>query len=194
MLVGYVSDEYYAALADVSLEFRRAGAPPVVARSAASGAVYVDLPAGDFEVCLSKPGFGSKRVRTALGRRSVHFRLLSDRLLGYAWPKWCRGGDSVQFRVHATEPYKLGLWRYGYHKEFIRNIGWYDDHGPRACMQTIPDGHFVERGVSWDNGFGLHQQFLTAPERTGLYYFHAQTESGTFFSFPLVVAPAQPQA
>ena len=47
-----------------------------------------------------------------------------------AWPKWCRGGDPVQFRVHAVEPYKLGLWRYGYEKEqaereldaFIRDL------------------------------------------------------------------------
>src|SRR5262249_51276579 len=32
------------------------------------------------------------------------------------------------------------------------------------------------------------------PERSGLYYFHARTAAGTFFSFPWVVAPAQPQA
>ncbi|HJT76927.1 MAG TPA: N,N-dimethylformamidase beta subunit family domain-containing protein, partial [Gemmataceae bacterium] len=33
-----------------------------------------------------------------------------------------------------------------------------------------------------------------APERTGLYYFHARGESGAFFSFPLVVAPPRPRA
>ncbi len=110
------------------------------------------------------------------------------------WPKWCRGGERVEFRVHTVEPYKLGLWRYGYRKEFLRNIGWYDNHGPRACMQTLPDGHFVETGVNWDNGFGLHRQVITAPDRTGLYYFHAKGESGAFFSFPLVVAPARPRA
>jgi N,N-dimethylformamidase len=195
MLVGYVSDEYYAALADVLLEFRGADGSRLVTRSSSSGAIVADLTPGDYEVCLSKPGFGSKRVKASIATSSpFHFRLLSDRLLGYAWPKWCRAGDRVEFRVHAVEPYKLGLWRYGYHKEFIRNIGWYDNHGPRASMQLVPDGHFVERGVGWDNGFGLHRQFLTAPERTGLYYFHARGESGAFFSFPLVVAPAQPQA
>ena len=108
-IIGYVSDESYAALADVALEFRAPGAAPVVVRSAPSGAVYGDVPAGEYEVCLSKPGFGSKRVRAALGRGPVHFRLLSDRLLGYAWPKWCRGGDAVQFRAHSVEPYKLLL-------------------------------------------------------------------------------------
>jgi hypothetical protein len=194
MLVGYVSDEYYAALADVALEFRGAAADPLVTRSSASGAVYADLAPGAYEVCLGKPGFGSKRVQlTVADATPLHFRLLSDRLLGYAWPKWCRGGESVQFRVHTVEPYKLGLWRYGFRKEFVRNIGWYDNHGPRAAMQTLPDGHFVEQGVNWDNGFGLHRQMIQAPQRSGLYYFHAKAESGEFFSFPLVVAPVKPQ-
>jgi hypothetical protein len=196
MLLGYVSDEYYAALADALVEFRGPNGLRRVLRSAPSGALDGDLSPGEYEVCLSKPGFGSKRVRATIGTgRPMHFRLLSDRLLGYAWPKWCRGGDPVQWRVHTVEPYKLGLWRYGYRKEFLRNIGWYDNHGPRACMQTVPDGHFVETGVAWDNGApGVHQQLIHAPERTGLYYFHAKGESGAFFSFPLLVAPAQPRA
>jgi hypothetical protein len=37
MLVGYGSDESYAALADVALEFRAPGAAPVVVRSAPRG-------------------------------------------------------------------------------------------------------------------------------------------------------------
>jgi hypothetical protein len=195
MLLAYVSDEYYAALAGVAVESRGATMPPLVVRSAPSGAVYADLPPGSYEVCLSKRGYGSKRVQAAVGGPlPLQLRLLSDRLLGYAWPKWCRCGDRVQFRVHSTAPYKLGLWRYGLHKEFVRNIGWYDNHGPRAAMQTVPDGFFVERGVGWNNGFGIHRQVITAPERSGLYYFHARNESGEFFSFPLVVAPLRPQA
>jgi hypothetical protein len=195
MLVGYVSDENYAALADVHLEFRGAGATWEVCLSTASGAVHAQLPAGEYEVCLARPGFGSKRVKHCVGPDApIQFRLLSDKLLGYAWPKWCRAGETVEFRVHAVEPYKLGLFRYGYHKEFVRNIGWYDNHGPRACMQTLPDAHFVETGVNWNNGFGVHRQVIAAPARTGLYYFHARGESGAFFSFPLVVAPDRPRA
>jgi hypothetical protein len=195
MLVGYVSDENFAALADVQLEFQETGALPVVCRSSASGAVYADLKPGNYEVCLARPGFGSKRVRHQIGPEApIQFRLLSDRLLGYAWPKWCRAGETVEFRVHAVEPYKLCLFRYGYHKEFVRNIGWYDNHGPRACMQTLPDAYFVETGVGWNNGFGVHRQVITAPGRSGLYYFHTRGESGAFFSFPLVVAPSRPGA
>jgi hypothetical protein len=194
MLIGYVSDEYYAALPEVLLEFRGPPEIPTVLRSSSSGSIYGDLGPGIYEICLSKPGYGSKRVTATIGNGPIQFRLLSDQLLGYAWPKWCQGGDRVEFRVHTVEPYKLGLWRYGYRKEFIRNIGWYDNHGPRACLQTLPDGPVVERGVGWDNGFGVHRQFLTAPEQSGLYYFHAWGESGQFFSFPLVVAPPRPRA
>lgn len=193
MLAGYVSDEYYAALGDVAVEFRGPGGDAVV-RSAPSGAIHVALPAGDYDVCLSRPGFGSKRVSARIGGPPVHFRLLSDRLLGYAWPKWCRSGERVEFRVHSVEPYKLTLWRYGLRKEMVRNVGWYDNHGPRAAMQTVPDGHFVETGVRWNNGFGVHRQTITAPAASGLYYFHARSEPGAFFSFPLVVAPTEPRA
>ncbi len=35
---------------------------------------------------------------------------------------------------------------------------------------------------------------IEAPEKSGLYYFHAKTESGQFFSFPWIVAPAKPQS
>ena len=192
MLIGYVSDEYYAALADVAVEVHGPGGLHLLARSWPSGAIHADVPPGDYEICFAKPGFGAKRVRAAITPdRPISFRLLSDRLLGYAWPKWCRAGDRVEFRMHAVEPYKLGLWRYGLRKEFIRNVGWYDNHGPRACMQTLPDGPFEQTGVKWDNGHGVHRQVLTAPERTGLYYFHAKGESGAFFSFPLVVGLAR---
>jgi hypothetical protein len=188
--IAYVSDEYYAALPDTAVELLGLDGQATLTRSGPSGAVYAEIPRGLFEICLSKPGYGSKRVREYIGGDTpLHFRLLSDRMLGYAWPKWCKGGDSVEFRMHAVEPYKLGLWRYGLHKEFIRNVGWYDNHGPRAVMQTLPDGHFVETGVGWDSGHGQHRQLIVAPERSGLYYFHARGESGVFFSFPLVVAP-----
>ncbi len=195
MVTAFVSDEYYAALAGARLEFRRGGTV-WLARSSASGSVHeLSLAPGDYEVCLALRGYGSKRVRVTLRADApAHFRLLSDRLLGYAWPKWCRGGDRVEFRVHSVEPYKLTLHRYGLRKEFVRNVGWYDNHGPRAAMQTLPDGHFVETGVRWNNGFGLHRQVIVAPERGGLYYFHARGESGAFFSFPLVVAPPRPRA
>ena len=88
MLIGYVSDEYYAALADVYLEFRGPGNRRFLTHSAPSGAIYLDIPPGEYEVCLSKPGFGSKRVKGIVNPAALaQFRLLSDRLLGYG-PKY----------------------------------------------------------------------------------------------------------
>lgn len=201
VLIAYVSDEYYAALAGVSVELFPSDGSHHVVQSTPSGALHAEVPAGLCHAVLAHPGFGSKRSAfTVDPDRPHHFRLLSDRLLGYAWPKWCRAGDPVQFRVHSVEPYKLLLHRHGLDLELIRNVGWYDNHGPRAVMQTLPDGHFVESGVAWDNGAtpaqssSAHAQTITAPDRSGLYYFHAHTASAAHTSFPLVVAPRKPTA
>ena len=198
MLIGYVSDERDLALCDVAVEFENE-ARSVDARSRASGAVYAELLPGDYTVHLSRSGYGPKRVGLTVGElhQPYRFRLLSEGLLGYAWPKWVKSGEASEFRVHSPAAYKLGLWRYGYEKEFIRNLGWFDDHGPRATEQLLPDGDFTGTGVGWNRvGYGSrwHQQRVVAPERSGLYSFHAKTASGGFCSFPWIVEPAQPSA
>jgi hypothetical protein len=195
MLIGYVSDERYVALPGVLLEFI-SGGRSVEARSRASGSVHAELAPGEYDVVLSKQGYGSKRVRlTVRPDEPYQFRLLSDGLLGYVWPKWVKAGDDAEFRVHAVEAYKLELWRYGLRKEFLRNLGWHDEHGPRATMQITPDGDYTQTGVRWNQeGYHIkvHRQRVAAPERSGLYYFHASTASGAFFSFPWIVAPRRP--
>ena len=198
MLIGYVSDEKYIALADVLLEFVDGAGRSFEARSRASGAVYAELPAGEFLVTLQKPGYGSKRVRMSpQPGQPYHFRLLADGLLGYAWPKCVRAGATAEFRVHAVEPYKLDLWRYGWAPEFVQGLGWHDEHGPRATMQITPDGDYTQTGARWNQVGYLsphHTQKVAAPARSGLYYFRASTPSGLRFSFPWVVAPAQRRA
>ena len=198
MLVAYVSDERFLALPDVLLEFERDGCS-VETRSRASGSVHAELPPGAYRVTLQKPGFGAKRVDVEVGpgRPPHQFRLLSDGLLGYAWPKWVKAGEKSEFRVHSVEPYELSLWRYGIEKELVRSLGWFDEHGPRATMQITPDGDYTQTGVAWNrHGYAnpaLHQ-YVKAPARSGLYYFHARTARGAEFSFPWIVAPAVPRA
>jgi N,N-dimethylformamidase len=197
MLIGYVSDERYVALTDVLLEFE-SKARSVETRSRASGAVYADVTPGPYRVTLARQGFGSKRVEMVVREGEPYqFRLLSDNLLGYAWPKWVRAGEASEFRVHSSEAYKLTLWRYGQEKELVGTIGWFDEHGPGATVQITPDGDYTQTGAQW-NRFGYtsphHKQYVTAPERSGLYYFHASTASGRFFAFPWIVAPATPAA
>lgn len=196
MLIGYVSDERYVALADVGIEIDRDDTLVEVVHSTPRGRVCADLEPGTYRFTLVKDGFGAKSVTLDLPRPEPYqFRLLSDCILGYVWPKWVRSGERSEFRVHSHEPYQLSLWRYGLEKEFVAMLGWFDEHGPRAVMQITPDGDYVQTGVGWNKiGYGSphHTQFVTGPERSGLYYLHAKSESGRFFSFPWVVAPANP--
>ncbi|HEY2910997.1 MAG TPA: N,N-dimethylformamidase beta subunit family domain-containing protein [Gemmataceae bacterium] len=200
MLIGYISDERYAAVPDVLLEFLDEAGRSWDARSRASGAVHADLPDGRYRVVLQKPGFGAKFSNIEIPQAEPHhFRLLADGLLGYAWPKWVRSGEASEFRVHSTEPYKLELWRYGWEPEFVRSLGWHDEHAPRAVMQITPDGDFTRTGVMWNRtGYrnSVHSQHVAAPERSGLYYFRAYSNGDPprEFSFPWIVAPARPQA
>ncbi len=198
MLIGYVSDEKFVALPGVLLEFVNRQGESWEARSRASGSVFADIPAGEYVVTLHRPGYGGKRVPLTLPLvEPYHFRLLADGLLGYAWPKCVRTGDHSEFRVHSVEQYQLSLWRYGWEKELVRNLGWHDEHGPRATMQITPDGDYTQHGVGW-NQIGYtsptHRQFVTAPDRSGLYYFHALTSTGSHFAFPWVIAPLRPTA
>jgi len=197
MLVGYVSNERYVAVADALLEFRD-GDRVVTARSTISGAVYAELSPGTYEVVIGRDGYGSKVLSADISAdEPFHFRLLSDCLLGYMSPRCVKSGERSEFRVHAVEEYELELWRYGAEKEFVRRIGTFDEHGPRATMQITPDGDYTQQGVAW-NKEGYHSQalnqFIEAPQKSGLYYLHARTKSGESFCFPWVVAPATPQA
>ncbi len=197
MLLGYVSDERYLALPGVHVELLGSHGS-IATSSRASGAIYADIAPGRYEIVLAKEGYGAKRVNCDLAADAPRqFRLLRDGLLGYAWPKWVQSGDASEFRVHSDAAYKLDLWRYGWKKELIKPIGWFDEHGPRATVQITPDGDYTQPGVQW-NKFGYssphHKQFVTAPDRSGLYYFHAKSEAGHFFSFPWIVAPRQPRA
>ena len=195
-LLAYVSDEMYVALAGVAGEFESEESGEIaVLHSSPRGAFYAGLPPGPYRVTLSKNGYGAKTSRALLGGEAPHqFRLLSDGLLGYMWPKWVRGGETSEYRVHALEQYQLTLWRYGQKREFVRMIGWVDEHGPQANRQILPDGDFTPAGVRWNcDGFPA-PPVITAPERTGLYYLWAKTPSGKEFSFPWVVAPPRPRA
>jgi hypothetical protein len=198
MLIGYVSDEQYVAQADVALEFVNGQGDSWETRSRASGAVVLELPPGSYRIILQKPGFGAKFSQVTIPVSQPHqFRLLSDGLLGYAWPKWVRSGDESEFRVHSIEQYRLELWRYGWKPERVRELGWHDEHGPRATMQITPDGDYTRTGVEWNRvGYvsATHRQYVTAPQQSGLYYFRASTRSGRQFSFPWIVAPARPAA
>ncbi len=197
MLIGYLSDEDFAAIPDALVEIAN---PDVrkTTRTSVTGRIDMDLPPGAYRIWFAKPGYGSKSVDISLPVEKPHqFRLLSDMIRGYVWPKWVTAGDNAEFRVHSTEPYNLDLWRYGYKKEHVRAVGAFDEFGPRACAQIVPDGDFSQTGAQWNTvGYGnpIYQQNISAPDRSGLYYFHARGQSGQTYAFPWIVSPKTPTA
>ncbi len=150
--VAYVSDENYVALVGAQAEIESLETGEVIYCSIiATGALYVEVPAGRYRVTLAKEGYGSKWVECQLGTENpLQFRLLSDGLLGYMWPKWVRAGEKSEIRIHSTEQCQLTLWRYGQKKEYTRMVSWFDEHGPRAVAQILPDGDFTQTGVNWN--------------------------------------------
>jgi len=196
--VAYVSDENYLALTDVRAEFQSLDQGAVsILSSSPRGAFYGELVPGKYRVTLAKGGYGSKWVECQIrSGEPYQFRLLSDCVLGYMWPKWTRVGNRCEIRVHSPEQFQLSLWRYGLKKEFVGTLSWFDEHGPRATVQITPDGDYSQTGVNWNHHGYLSphvQQFVPAPSRSGLYYLWARTPSGRTFSFPWVVAPSEPR-
>jgi hypothetical protein len=194
--VAFVSDEMYVAIPDVLADWEDLSSGLVtVLRSSARGAFFADLPPGRYRVTLARQGYGSKTVELDLtGEAPYQFRLLSDSMTGYAWPKWVVAGERSEYRIHAVEEYQLTLWRYGARKELAQMIGWIDEHGPQANRQILPDGDFTRSGVRWNVTGYAAPPTVIAPDKSGLYYFHAKTRSGASFRFPWVVAPKQPQS
>ena len=108
-----MSDERFVALADVLLEFQRDGQTVTIVRSTPRGAVHAGVPAGEYMSRLVKPGLGSKTVRmNAHPSEPFHFRMLSDCILGYVWPREVKAGQRSEFRVHSPESYRLIIIRF----------------------------------------------------------------------------------
>jgi len=198
MIIGYVSDEHYLALADVSVEFMKDEKLVGHTKTFMSGAVESDLPAGNYRMTFGKPGYGSKHVEITLPvNEPIKFRLLSDKLIGYMWPKWSVSGEKSTIRINSAASCRVELFRYGLKKQSHGVVTWLDEHGPRAMIQMLPDDDISQTGVQFSRvGFPnpLMIWRLTAPEESGLYYIHLENEAGEFWSMPWVVAPKKPKA
>jgi hypothetical protein len=188
VLLGYVSDEHYIAIADVAVELVGEHGS-FTTHSRASGAIYFDGPSGRYEIVLSRDGYGPKRTVADVTEDSpVHLRLLSETMYGYAWPKWTPAGGRSQLRVSSGAGYRVELWHCGWQRKLVASLG-YDSHAPRATRHVTPDGDYTRTGVDWRDPF-----VVVAPDRSGLYYFHIHSADGGFTSFPWIVTPTRPTA
>ncbi len=195
-VLAYISDEMYLAIANADAEFQSMQDGTVtMLRSSPTGALYGDLPNGSYRVTLAKDGYGAKTVVVELGEQPLQLRLLSNKLIGYAWPKWVRArrkGRVPHQRHRAIPAHALAIRT----EERIRQNDRLDGRARSASEPSDPSGHRLHTDRSRD---GTKQGYsspplVTAPERSGLYYFWARTPSNESFSFPWVVAPASPKA
>ena len=134
MLIGYVSDERYVALPDVAAGVHRR-ARRVVGGAVARVGVGPPRTAAGRVPRRASEGRASGRSSAALRSRSRRRTTSGCSPTGCsATPgrSGCGAGEASEFRVHSVEPYKLELWRYGWEPEFVRGLGWHDEHGPRA--------------------------------------------------------------
>ncbi len=189
----------YVAIADATVEFQnQKTGQRSSARSSASGAIDLDLDLGHYKVTLAHQNFGSKLSDIDINNsmEPKQFRLMSKSLVGYMWPKWIRSGEVGEIRFSSHEIVDISLWRYGWEKEKIRDIGRFEPFAPQGDSQTIPDGDISQLGVDWNHARfdfppDIEARQIVAPEVSGLYYIHMKTLSGETFSFPWIVAPAK---
>ncbi|CAN5640697.1 hypothetical protein BH10ACT3_BH10ACT3_21100 [soil metagenome] len=199
MLIGYVSDEWDMAIVGALLELEGASGQVVNVSSSPTGAVRADVAPGSWTVTLHAAGHGPKQVQVELVEGApIRFRLLSERLYGYVWPKWTTSGGTGELCVHAPIAHHVSLWRYGWKRELVSHIGDFDDHPPGSLAQMLPDGDVAALGARWNRtGYAtpavdprIHQ---VAPAEHGLHLVHVETADGRSTSFPWVVAPAAPR-
>ena len=197
MLIGYVSDEMYVAIADVLVELRQ-GSTSIETRSRASGAIHATPGPGQWEVILSHSGYTRKSVQATFGEAPAQFRLMSDRLVGYMWPKWIQAGGRGEIRIHTRHPADLSLWRYGLKPTLAAQPVRYEPLAPWGGEQILPDGDFTIDGVHWnEHGYAFppnSRQHLTAPAQSGLYYVQVRDDAGRTTAFPWIVSPTSPSA
>ena len=97
MLVGYVSDENDCAIAGADIELE-SDDQSISVRSTASGAVYADLEPGCYQGVITCSGYGAKRTTVkVMADIPVRFRMLSDGMTGFMWPKWVQAGDCLLY-------------------------------------------------------------------------------------------------
>lgn len=202
MLLGYVSDEMYVAIADAQVEFRVPSTnDSYVFRSAPSGAIHGDIPVGHYEIAIAHPNFGSKITSAEIDLHSkpIQFRLMSKKLTGYIWPKWSQSGERAEIRFSSHEIVDVSLWRMGWEVTKVRDLGRFEPFAPLGDCQTLPDGDISQSGVGWNHDRfqfppDLDARTVVAPEITGLYYIQLKALSGETFTFPWIVAPKKASA
>ena len=130
---------------------------------------------------IKKEGYSEKIIDINTKQRFL-IRLLEDTLYAYTEKLWYKPGETVNVYVHSSVSYSCVLLRNGLKREKVLEIG---DHSP--INQYVPDGLFVEEGLSWVKSFS----FVVPPEvKSGLYSLYFQPDKNKKpYSLSLIISP-----
>ena len=162
----------------------------VEARSRATGSVHVDLPPGAYRVTLQKPGFGAKSVQ-------LDIRAAARRTSSGCCPTACSatpgrsGSGRGRGPSFASTPSSRTSWSSGGTAgQGVRpqaSAGSTSTARGRRCRSrpTAITRRPASSGTSSATPTRVCTSTCVAPERCGLYYFHARTAAGAAFFVPL---------
>ena len=160
--------------------------------------MHVDLPPGEYRVVLQKAGLRREAQPGDRARVQPHqFRLLTDGLLGYAWPKWVRSGEAVRVPRPLGRAVQAGT--------VALRLGAGVRPRPRLARRARPAGRRcrsrptattpgpASSGTRSATRARVHSQYVAGPgTQRAVLLPGVAPRSGRRFAFPWVVAPAQP--
>jgi N,N-dimethylformamidase len=124
-----------------------------------NGHFELDLPDTATSIRIEADGYVSKHFDST--DLPDHVRLLEDQLIGYQEKLWFEPGEEVAAYVHAPGSFSATLFRHGLNKT---NAGYREQHP--AHRQQVPNGAFVENGLSWEPVFRYN---LPKDAQPGIY-------------------------
>ncbi len=133
---------------------------------------------------FSRKGYTSKTIPVHILQSGQPVRLLEARLTGYTDKLWARPGDTVPVYIHAPFRYQATFYRHGLKKQKCSALGPFP-----VQLQEVPDGFFVDKGLSWDVSFHLDIPENATP---GLYSILLESEGWEPFAIPLIIATPHP--
>ncbi len=127
---------------------------------------------------FSLNGFTTKKFRYDHVPNLV--RLLENRLIGFLKKLWFVPGELVEAYIHSPEPFITMLFRHGYQKKCIKDLGKFD-----MQIQQVPDSFFVESGLNWKKTFTFS---IPNDAEPGIYSILLKSADQEPFAIPMVIS------
>ena len=185
----------YVALADMLFEFRRAGRI-ATARSTISGAQCTRISNQESTKSSSAGRATAQRSSTWRYGKTSHTSFAYCRMGCWAicGPDACAAGNKPNsgYTGWSSTNWNCGATAVKRSSSAASALLTSTGRGPICRSRpTAITPRLACSGISTGTTAKALNQFVEAPQRSGLYYLHARDKEGRFFTFPWVVAPTQ---